>query len=41
MPKYLSLVNTNSKNNEIIILRTENSKGAIEKYEKKLITKRK
>ena len=33
MPKYLSLVNTNSKNNEIIILRTENSnlKGAIEK----------
>ena len=41
MPKYLSLVNTNSKNNEIIILRTENSnlKGAIEQYEKKLLQK--
>ena len=35
------LINTNRKNNEIIILRTENSnlKGAIEQYEKKLLQK--
>ena len=37
------IINTNRKDNEIIILRTENStlKGVIEKYEKKLVEKEK